>query len=461
MDKMKWENLLCTHRLEEEEPITHRSDARSPFESDVGRITFSGAFRRLGRKTQVHPLAANDNVHTRLTHSFEVAQVGKALGKRVALKIKNELPENVSPSDIGTILEAACLAHDIGNPPFGHAGEEAMDHWFEVNQNLYSFNLTDEEKRDISHFEGNAQGFRLLTQTENHIFKGGLRLTFATLGTFLKYPWTSEAVREGKYGAYLSEKEIIERISTKLGLPRKGEHKWARHPLAYLVEAADDICYAIIDLEDAVEMGIMKFKDVMDIISPIFTPKELESIKQDLEPDERFRVNLARLRGPVFDKLTTSAVDGFLASYDPIMKGEDVDNVFSALGEEDNANILVQKAKKVAKQEIFDDPRKVEIELGSYSIFDSLLTPFCSSAIEVAKHLEHNKNKKLTWKSQLVIKLLGDHSPLTGDPPKEKSWNDYQCLRRAVDYVSGMTDNYAVYIAKQLQGEGFSGFQRH
>jgi dGTPase len=239
---MDWKKLLSQKRLgRESQPIQIRP-GRTEFESDVGRISFSSAFRRLARKTQVHPLAPNDHVHTRLTHTLEVAYVGRTLGKELGSKIAKELPKGFTADDLGTIVHAACLAHDLGNPPFGHGGEEGMIYWFETNGPNFFRNLSPEHKRDLIAVEGNAQGFRTIAQTENHLFDGGLQLTYATLGTFHKYPWTS---RNGykKFGSFLSEERILDAVCNELGLIQTGPSSWCRHPLAHLVEAADDICY--------------------------------------------------------------------------------------------------------------------------------------------------------------------------------------------------------------------------
>jgi dGTPase len=221
---MNWDRLLSKKRLGVETDQSTPGEGRSVFEADIDRVVYSGAFRRLSRKTQVHPLAANDHIHTRLTHSLEVAQVGRTLGKALGLRIASHLPEWVSPHDLAAIMQAACLAHDLGNPPFGHSGEEAMVHWFELNGANFFGSLSKDHKWDLVSFEGNAQSFRILTQAENHLFQGGLRLTYATLGTFLKYPWSSRTP-EKKFGAFLSEKSILDRVANELGLVNKGNHK--------------------------------------------------------------------------------------------------------------------------------------------------------------------------------------------------------------------------------------------
>jgi len=260
---MEWDRLLSRERLGKEGEGIFDRPGRSEFDSDVGRITFSGAFRRLGRKTQVHPLAPNDLVHTRLTHSMEVAYVGRALGKELGRQISGDLPKGYGAEDLGAIVHAACLAHDLGNPPFGHGGEEGMIHWFETNGPSIFKSLSNDHKRDLISIEGNAQGFRIVSQIENHVFGGGLQLTYATLGAFHKYPWTSRKGQK-KFGSFLTEESLLNRVGEKLGLVPTGESSWCRHPLAHLVEVADDICYSIIDLEDAVELKILPFEQVVE-----------------------------------------------------------------------------------------------------------------------------------------------------------------------------------------------------
>lgn len=457
---MQWKRLLSKKRLGMEMSTSKQIGDRSPFESDVDRITFSGAFRRLARKTQVHPLAANDHVHNRLTHSLEVGRVGFALGCGAGLRILKYLPKGFDQHDIGTIVHAACLAHDLGNPPFGHAGEEAIGHWFEVNGTRFFGSLTKEHKRDLMTYEGNAQGFRVLTQTENHLFDGGLRLTYATLGAFMKYPWTSTCP-DRKFGAYLAEESILSNLSSELGLVQKGEHRWCRHPLAHLVEAADDICYAIIDLEDAVELKLLTFKDVEALLLLPFTKKERSDIRKSYAEKTAYRVNLARLRGPVFDRMVSAAIEAFMKGYDEIMQGGLDQDIFKILDPSDPRRLLIPKAKKLARRAVFQDPKKLETELGSYATFECLLEAFSQAAVDAAQHLNSPRGEAvLVWKSQRVLQMLGDHAPSECNPPKGSSWSQYQCLRRVIDFVGGMTDNYATYMSKQLQGMAFTGMQR-
>ena len=450
---MEWEQLISTERFGIDEREVSIYDKRTAFESDIDRIIFSSSFRRLSKKTQVHPFSKNDHVHTRLTHSLEVAQVGKSLGKALGIRIKNKLPNHISENDIGTIVKAACLAHDIGNPPFGHAGEEAISHWFKsggIEDKLQSIqpNLAN----DLKIFEGNAQGFRILTQLENHVFNGGLRLTYSTLAAFMKYPWVSSAVAENqKFGVFISEQKILEKIAKKLGLVKKGNYKWCRHPLAFLSEAADDICYATIDLEDAVELKIIPYKDAEELLLSIFDDTEREKLKTNLIDTSSYRVNFARLRGPVFDKLITDSIDSFIHYESQIMNGEFEGNLISSLPDDNQSRRLISEAKKIGKEDIYTVTFKSEIELGCFSTFECLLESFCKAAVERYDYIRNGEEAFVSWKSNLVLRHLGNHAPTKDNAPGEP-WNNYLCLRRVLDYISGMTDNYASDLSSQIRG---------
>jgi len=457
---MEWDRLLSAERLGKEGESAQSRPGRSEFESDVGRITFSSTFRRLGRKTQVHPLAPNDHVHTRLTHSAEVAYVGRALGKELGLRIKEDLPSTITPDDLGTVVHAACLAHDLGNPPFGHGGEEGMIHWFETKGPSIFRDLSKDHQRDLISFEGNAQGFRIVAQTENHLFEGGLQLTYATLGAFHKYPWTSRKGQK-KFGSFITEEEILNRIGEKLGLTENGHSVWCRHPLAHLVEAADDICYSIIDLEDAVELKILSFDQVADFFLEAFDEIERGRIRAAFAPgNNNYRVNLTRLRGAVFDKAISTAIDTYVGAYPEIMAGKYDGNIFDLLDPSDPVFKMVFGAKALGRKQVYTDLKKVEMEIGCYATFDTLLTEFCAAALSQAAVLnDRARETTLSWKSGHLMQLLGDHGPtLSYAPPG--GWTPYQCLRRVIDFVAGMTDNYAVYLSGQFRGMAFAGTQR-
>lgn len=461
MPSMEWSKLLSKRRVGKDEEIEPPRHGRSAFESDVDRIVFSSSFRRLSKKTQVHPLAPNDHIHNRLTHSLEVARVGAALGQLLGRSEVVKLPDGVQPHDIATIVHAACLAHDIGNPPFGHAGELAIKNWFtgEGVKVLEHSALDDSHKNDLFHYEGNAQGFRVLTQAENHLFCGGLQLTAATLGTFLKYPWTIKR-NKIKFGAFLSEEEILKSVATETGLITHSDGGWCRHPLAFLVEAADDICYGIIDLEDAVELKIVSFEEVFEVLTTSFEPEARSRISATFSHKDAFRTNLSRLRGAILDELVSGAIEAFETVYDDIMSGQFHGELFGALSHDDPRRCIVQSAKDLASRKIYGDIKKVEIELGCSATFACLLDATCNAALRCAAHLSDPDRTHIDWKSKLVLRLLGDHSPLIATRADGEKWNDYQCVRRALDFVGGMTDNYAIYVAQQIQGAGFSGGHR-
>lgn len=453
---MVWEQLLCTECLGIEKQERAYADRRNPFEHDADIITFSNAFRRLGRKTQVHPFAASAHTHTRLTHSLEVASVGRSLGNHLGQVLRNELPAAIEPWNIGCLVRAACLAHDIGNPPFGHAGEDAMSEWVKSDGSCYLDTLTPKEKADIQAFEGNAQGLRALTQIENHVFSGGLRLTFATLGTFMKYPWTSAARTDpgkGKFGAYLSEQGVLSCVATKLGLVNRGADRWCRHPLAYLAEAADDICYATIDLEDAVELGILKFSEVKDMMFEVLPTKIKDTVDEMLVEQQYHRINFARLRDPVYGALIQAQIDGFMANKTTIMEGSFEIAETGLLDASSPAFKLISQAKTWADKEIYSNRFKRDVEMGCYAALGCILNAFSRAAVESASMLasEGENKRKLGGLSRLVLSHMGNHAPSPQNGPPD-GWSQYNCLRRTMDYVGGMTDDFAWDMAAKLQG---------
>lgn len=438
---MEWPRLLSPKRFRSDQPPS-AEDGRSEFQKDHDRIVFSRAFRRLQGKTQVHPLPENDHIHTRLTHTLEVACVGRSLGARIGLKLEEggKLPENVRPTDVGSILQAACLAHDIGNPPFGHAGEAAIRGWFRQNPDRLK-GLTDLQQLDLQNYEGNAQGLRVLTQLEGHLFDGGLRPTFATLGTFIKYPWCSaSAISNGmqKFGFFQTEQEIINEIAVKLGLVKRGPGCWARHPLVFLVEAADDICYAIIDLEDAFEMQILSFEEVDSILVQGLSPEE--RTEYTTIPDEDHFRRLGYLRGKVVDYLIRQLVEAFMKKEPDIMSG-DFDGELFPHCEDTAPNDIIRAAKRVAGERVFVNSRKMQIEIAAYSVIDILMRTLCDAFIEM-------KEERASLKSKHVFALLGVNAPKTNDNP-------YDALIRIMDFVSGSTDKYAAQLSQRLSGVSF------
>ncbi|MDD5706438.1 MAG: deoxyguanosinetriphosphate triphosphohydrolase [Kiritimatiellae bacterium] len=449
---MEWNRLLSTECIGIEGQERPYADHRHPFEHDGDIITFSNAFRRLGRKTQVHPFATSAHTHTRLTHSLEVASVGRSLGNHLGEVLKDELPCSIQPWNIGSLVRAACLAHDIGNPPFGHAGEDAMSEWVKSDGSCHLKGLTPDEADDIKAFEGNAQGLRALTQIENYVFRGGLRLTFATLGTFMKYPWTSAARKdtdEGKFGTYLSERCILSTVAMKLGMRNQGTDRWCRHPLAYLAEAADDICYATIDLEDAVELGILKFDEVKETMFDVLTPETRKRVAAILDKPQYHRINFARMREPVYSALIQAQIDGFMTNKSAIMQGSFGTPKTGLLEGSSPSFKLIDKAKKWAKADIYSNRFKREVEMGCYAALGCILNAFAGATIESANRL--TSGDKPRGLSRLVLTHMGNHAPSDDNAPVG-GWSAYNCLRRTMDYVGGMTDGFAWEMAAKLQG---------
>lgn len=450
MGSMSWDKLLNNTRLGGRPPKSELG--RSPFHSDHDKVIFSGAFRRLARKTQVHPLATNDHVHNRLTHSLEVACVGRTLGVRVGQELLNErlIEDKHSASDIGDIVQTACLAHDIGNPPFGHTGEEAIRHWFstDVGSKLIK-NLPFNEATDLRRFEGNAQGFRVLTTSEYHPYDGGMRLTYASLGAFIKYPWLAgDAIQnkrpiQNKYGIYVSELGLFEEVATASGMLKRGEDWWCRHPLAHLMEVSDDFCYAILDLEDGVEMGILEWDKVFEILCLVLGEEQKNQLVKEIQGMKVGR-RLSMVRGKVISAFVDAGAAAFMNNHDAIMSGN-VNGIFDIC--EKNVRDCVNAAKGLARDEIFQHPRKVELEIGAYSTISTLLNVSCSAALDYVK-----KGSADDSKTRRVVDLLG--LDLTSIEKSCGVSKEYAAIRQVLDYVSGMTDNYAMHLARQFNGLG-------
>lgn len=448
MNTMDWEKLLTTTRLGGRPPKSELG--RSPFHSDHDKVVFSGAFRRLARKTQVHPLATNDHVHNRLTHSLEVACVGRTLGVRVGQELLDArlMPDAITAADVGDIVQTACLAHDIGNPPFGHTGEEAIRHWFssDAGANLIK-DFSPSEAADLKRFEGNAQGFRVLTTSEYHPHEGGMRLTYASLGAFIKYPWlANDAVNKtrpnaSKYGVYYSEADLFEEVSTAIGTLKLGENWWCRHPLTHLMEIADDFCYAILDLEDGVEMGIIEWNKVFDILCFVLDDAQIDQLLKDTRGLKLGR-RPSLIRGKVISAFVDAGVTAFMNNHEGIMTGK-INGILDLCDE--NVRACVASAKTLAKEEIFQHPRKVELEIGAYNTMATLLNVTCTAALDyVAKGGATNS------KTQRILDLINLDSRCLKEG--NRTSKEYAAIMQVLDYVSGMTDNYAVHLARQFNG---------
>lgn len=448
---MNWEQLLSAERLGERPAKSE--EGRSPFYSDHDKIIFSGAFRRLARKTQVHPLATNDHVHNRLTHSLEVACVGRTLGMRVgnALKAKGDLPTPLEATDIGDIIQASCLAHDIGNPPFGHTGEEAIRNWFQKEGAGYLKDLSEAERDDIRLFEGNAQGLRVLTTSEYHQYEEGMRLTYATLGAAIKYPWCStpsvqnQRPKNNKYGVFQTELNYFHEIAQHNGLIELGQNWYCRHPLVYLMEAADDFCYCILDLEDGLEMGILGWEEIYQILRTVIHPSQIPELERNLDRVDDGR-KPAILRGKVIGALIDAGTEAFISHEQELLEGRVKGELISLCDRP--VKEAVQAAKDLAKQKIFNHAKRVELEIGAYNTIGTLLSTLCGAVDALL-----GEPGEATYKDHRVLALMGENNFHPSVFQKHGSYK-YQALMAVIDYISGMTDNYATNLAKQFNGMG-------
>ncbi len=443
MDRMKWENLFSRKRyglarLEQQEA------GRSHFQKDIDRIIFSNAFRRLNDKTQVYPLSDNDNIRTRLPHSLEASSVGRSLGTKIGERLYHELKYiGIEPSHVGDIVQAACLAHDIGNPPFGHSGEDAIRDWFRKNADRDLLkDISPAQLNDFQNFEGNAQGLRIVTQLEYYLFQGGMRLTYATLGAFMKYPWTSDLISistKKKYGCNVSESKTLVKIATELGLIQRGTTAWCRHPISYLMEAADDICYASIDLEDAIEMGFMTYDEVFKIFGVIVDLDRLPDLHPSCQGNDLLSRQLAIVRGRAINVLIEGVVDTFMQNKDDLLMGNLMyEDLIKACGGE--VREFIELAKSNAKEKIFDHPRKMQIDTVSHARIETILAAF----IEAAYNLKfRDDDRHFSDRDRYLLDLMGNQQP-------QAEWSLERAYINILDFVSGMTDKYAANLAKKV-----------
>lgn len=436
---MNWLQLLSSHRLGQKQDAPDQS--RSAFEQDYDRIIFSHPFRRLQDKTQVHPLPVEDFVHTRLTHSLEVSSVGRSLGKKVGeqiLKRHPELQKEFSLFDFGAIVAAAALAHDLGNPPFGHAGEEALSDFFvhHAKGQTYKPFVNESEWQDLTHFEGNAQGFRLLNRKQY-----GLKLTAATLGAFTKYPCPAHFPErdkskksQKKFGFFESERAIFFDVADQLGLIRQNENAWSRHPLAFLVEAADDICYSIIDLEDACRLGLISLDDTINLIAEVLK----DQFKKD-KVDRLIGLNekLGVLRALTINKLVEECTSLFLAEEQHILEGKFDQALTDVIPSKDALNTI----SKISIEKIYRARTVVEIEASGHAVLPGLLEEFVEAGLSFHKEASRKyKNLQLLLPEEIRWEL------------KQNQESTYHALRLITDFVSGLTDRHALSLYGRIKG---------
>jgi len=446
---MKWEYLLSGGRFGDTPSKQPIQDSRSEFEVDYDRIIFSAPFRNLQDKTQVFPLPEQAFVHTRLTHSLEVSSVGRSLGKIAGEYLLKKYPtllnRGITAQDIGAIVAAAALTHDIGNPPFGHAGEEAISDFFKFHTagKYWESHVRQDQWQDLCNFEGNAQGFRMLTSKQF-----GLKLSYTTLAAFTKYPRPSLIPQrdfarrsQKKYGYFANQISEFEQLAAILGMEQCSSTCWFRHPLAFLVEAADDICYSIIDLEDGCTLGLVGFDETVNLLAPIlkdkFDPKKMEG--------RTTTQNLGALRALAIGELIQESVEVFSQYEESMCKG----NFDKSLTDIIPSAKALQKITEVSVQKIYRSKIVLEKEAAGFQVLEGLLSVF-SKALYHQFYLP----EQFSGQDKSILRLLPVDFPLKG-------WggevNPYPMLRAMIDFISGMTDNYALNLYRRVNGISFPG----
>ena len=437
---MNWDNLLKLRRFGDlkDRPRLAQNDTRLGFEVDYDRIVFSSAFRSLQDKTQIIPFSKTDFVHTRLTHSLEVSVVGRSLGRMAGKNILQKYPNlrdnfGYQINDFGAIVAAASLAHDIGNPPFGHSGEKAIGHYFSHgNGSRYKNELTDKQYKDLCHFEGNANGFKILTESKAGT-PGGLRLSFATLGAFIKYPKASlpfqptSHVAHKKFGYFQAQETFFNELTTELNLNDK--KLVYRHPLAYLVEAADDICYTIIDFEDGIHLGWIEEEYALEYLIKLVRDG-IDTLKYSKLQNKKQR--LSYLRSLAINSLIKDAVSIFQENETQILEGSFTD----ALMERSQYKAQITDIINISIDKVYKSEEVVQKEILGYKVISSLLEAFVSAAA-------NSFNKNTNTYDELLLELIPEDELIPAD-------NLYKTLLNATCYVASLTDGKAMLLAEKI-----------
>ncbi|WP_316745735.1 deoxyguanosinetriphosphate triphosphohydrolase [Pedobacter gandavensis] len=443
---MNWEKLLSAKRWGNEDRFAgNQKEARSEFQRDYDRIIFSSPFRRLQNKTQVFPLPGSVFVHNRLTHSLEVASVGRSLGTIFYNRYKANDPEVDENCpllcEIGNIIASACLAHDLGNPAFGHSGEAAISHYFTNGDGkAYQNQVTAAEWEDLINFEGNANALRILTHPFAGKGTGGFALTYATLAAIAKYPCASLAghnkanIYTKKYGFFQSEQSGFEKIAVEMDLIKVQDEPmvYKRHPLVYLVEAADDICYNIIDLEDAHRLKILSYAEVETLLVPLCNDPKLQERLATIEDDD---AKITLMRAKSISTLIGLCSNVFSEQQEAILNGDFNQSLMDAIEEPYLA--VMKEIEKISYKKIYNYASVVQIEVAGYKVMGGLLEEFIPAYLEN----ESKYHKKLV---ELIPKQF-----LTQET------DTYTKIQSVLDFISGMTDIYAVELFRKIKGISF------
>ncbi len=435
---MNWQQLISNKRLGQEELHVRRKDDRTEYKRDYDRLIFSAPFRRLQNKTQVFPLPGSVFVHNRLTHSLEVASLGRSLGDDVARLLLEGRPELASChiGEIGAIVSAACLAHDMGNPPFGHSGERAISSYFSEGNGLqYRREVSEAEWSDFVRFDGNANAFRLLTHQFKGRRKGGFVMTYSTLASVVKYPFPSTAAgKKHKFGFFHAEKEIYERIADELGLrPDAPGNAFHRHPLVYLVEAADDICYEIMDIEDAHKLRLLSTEETKELLLGFCDPERADHMESVMRQVDDVNERIVYLRSCAIGNLERECVRTFVenerAILDGTFAGSLVKNIRPSLAR------AYEACARTSFARIYKSKDVVDVELAGYRIISELIDLFT----EAAMHPER------AYSQLLLARVSSQYEVGAADT--------YTRIMAVLDFISGMTDVFALDLFRKVNGE--------
>lgn len=442
MNTMEWDRLISNKRLGQEYKHVERHDDRSEFKRDYDRLIFSAAFRRLQNKTQVFPLPGSVFVHNRLTHSLEVASVGMSLGNDVVKELTARHPELKGTlfEEIGTIVSTACLAHDLGNPPFGHSGEKAIQTYFSEGEGVYlKDRLSETLWNDLVHFEGNANAFRILTHRFKGRRDGGFVMTYSTLASIVKYPFSSKfSGRHGKFGFFGTEKDNFVKIADELGILclDKGADavRYSRHPLAYLVEAADDICYEIMDIEDSHKLKILSYEQTQCLLLGFFdeTVKNQILMRLDMENVTDENEKVVYMRACVIGKLVNECVAAFVAHEDEILAGIFEGSLIDHI--QPLQRDAYKRCTEISYKKIYNSKPVLDVELSGYKILETLMGQMVEAAVKPEK-----------YQSRQLIKRVSSQYDIEAPDLETR-------LMAVLDYVSGMTDVYALDIYQKING---------
>ena len=439
---MEWKQLISNKRFGQEHKHAERHDDRSEFTRDYDRLIFSSAFRRLQNKTQVFPLPGSIFVHNRLTHSLEVASVGMSIGNDISRRVIQKQPDlkDTLVEEIGTIVSAACLAHDLGNPPFGHSGEKAIQTFFSEGPGLKIKSMVSSEFwDDITHFEGNANAFRILTHRFKGRRQGGFVMTYSMLASIVKYPFASSlAGNHGKFGFFASEAESYRKIADELGISCKsapGEPlKYARHPLVYMVEAADDICYEIMDIEDSHKLKILSYAETEHLLLSFFDEDIQQKIRQRIIDEELTDENekVVYMRASVIGKLENECVAAFLAHEEEILAGTFEGSLIDHISERQKK--AYKECEKISYSKIYQSKPVLDIELSGYQIMATLMEVFVEAAVNPSR-----------FYSKQLLRRVSSQYDIENENLEER-------IMAVLDYISGMTDIYALDIYQKING---------